>query len=190
MSSAIASGDGRICDNRGIIQAMLRRFLDRLYEGAGMAAALCLMLILVVIVAQMVARWSGISFPGSTAYAGYLMAAASFLAFPYALNCDSHVRVGLFLNALGERRFWAELWCFGIGSVLTCWLAFYACRLVHWSIVLHDISQERDMTPLWIPQLPVAAGSILLAICFLDNFISLLVRGRHNVASELRQAEA
>ena len=161
--------------------AGLRRLLDWLYFGAGVVASLCLIAILIIIVAQMVCRWIGVSFPGSTAYAGYFMASASFLAFAYALNANSHIRVNLFLSALGKQRYWAEVWCFAIGSALTCWLAYYACRFVSWSLMLHDISQERDMTPLWIPQVPVAIGAVLLAICFLDNLVTLLVTGRDNV---------
>ena len=134
----------------------MRKGLDALYLGAGALAALCLIAILAIIVAQMICRWIGVSFPGSTAYAGYFMASASFLAFPYALNANSHIRVNLFLTALGEHRYWAELWCYAVGSAATVWMAYYACNLVWWSWKLNDISQERDALPLWIPQLPVA----------------------------------
>ncbi|MEM8915095.1 MAG: TRAP transporter small permease subunit, partial [Pseudomonadota bacterium] len=122
----------------------MRQFLDRLYTAAGALAALCLIILLCIIVAQMISRWLGISFPGSTAYVGYFMAASSFLAFAYALNADSHIRVSLFLNALGTRRYWLELWCFAIGSAASCYLAFYAVRLVQGSIRWNDISQDRD----------------------------------------------
>ena len=95
---------------------LLRTFLDRLYAAAGVIAALCLIAILVVIVLQMGARWLLIPFPGSSEYAGYLMAASSFLAFAYVLNSGAHIRVSLFLSALGHHRFWAELWCMVIGT--------------------------------------------------------------------------
>ncbi len=162
----------------------MRRFLDKLYTAAGAMAAICLLTLLCVIVAQMICRWLGISFPGSTAYAGYLMAASSFLAFAYALNADSHIRVSLFLNALGERRFWAELWCFLIGALASSYLAYYSVRLIQGSIRWNDISQGRDATPLWIPQVPVAIGAILLAICFIDNLVTLIKTRQHNLNGE------
>ena len=81
---------------------VLRRALDRIYTASAALAATCLVAMLGVIVVQMIARWSAFTFPGATDYAGYLMAAASFLAFAGALNSDAHIRVGLFLNALGE----------------------------------------------------------------------------------------
>lgn len=162
----------------------MRRFLDRLYTGAGALAAICLLILLGIIVVQMVCRWLGISFPGSTAYAGYFMAAASFLAFAYALNADAHIRVSLLLNALGKRRIWAEIWCFAIGSAASCYLAYYSIRLIQGSIRWNDISQGRDATPLWIPQIPVAIGSILLAICFIDNLVTLIKTRKHNLNGE------
>ncbi len=74
---------------------LLRRTLDALYFGCGIVAAGFLVAMLAVIVAQMVARWTGFTFPGATSYAGYCMASASFLAFAHALNRGAHIRVGL-----------------------------------------------------------------------------------------------
>jgi TRAP-type C4-dicarboxylate transport system permease small subunit len=159
----------------------LRRVLDAIYNGAGALAAFCLILILCVIVLQMLARWTGTPFPGSSEYAGYLMAAASFLAFAHALNRGAHIRVNLLLSALGERRFWGELWCLIVGSTATSYLAWYAVKTVYWSWKLHDVSQGQDVTPLWIPQLPMAFGAVLLAVCFVDNLIMLIATRRDNI---------
>ncbi|WP_157014788.1 TRAP transporter small permease [Mesorhizobium xinjiangense] len=159
----------------------IRRALDALYAAAGVAAAACLVLILVVIVLQMAARWAGVTFPGSAEYAGYLMASASFLAFSSALNAGSHIRVGLFLTALGEKRFWGELWCLLIASAASTYLAWYAIRAVYWSYKLGDVSQGQDATAIWIPQVPMAAGAVLLAVCFLDNLVTLLVTRNDNI---------
>lgn len=145
-------------------RGVLRRILDGLYDGAGVVAALCLVGMLAIIVMQMVMRWSGIAFPGSTQYAGYLMASASFLAFAHALNRGAHIRVNLFLTALGEKRFWGELWCLAIGTAASSFLAWYAVKLVYWSRKLNDISQGQDATPLWLVQIPVAVGAVLLAL--------------------------
>ena len=160
---------------------VLRRLLDGLYLFAGYAASLCLLGILLVIVLQMVARWSALTFPGATQYAGYLMASSTFLAFSYALNTGTHIRVGLLFAALGERKFWAELWCLVIGTAASGYLAWYSVKLVYWSRRLHDVSQGQDATPLWIVQLPVAVGAVILAICFADNLVTLLIKGKDNI---------
>lgn len=164
-----------------------RRILDGLYDAAGYVAAGCLVAILCVIVLQMVTRWMSLSVPGLAEYAGYLMAAASFLAFAHALNRGAHIRVSLFLTALGPRRFWGELWCLVIGTAASAYLAWYAIRLVYWSRFLGDVSQGQDATPLWLVQLPVAAGSVLLAVAFLDNLLTLLFTGRDNIGSDLAE---
>jgi TRAP-type C4-dicarboxylate transport system permease small subunit len=169
-----------------------RRALDALYDGAAVLAAVCLVLLLVVIVLQMAARWSGIPFPGSSDYAGYLMAAASFLAFAQALNRGAHIRVSLLFNALDARkRYWAELWSLTIATAASVYLAWYAVKMVYWSRKLHDISQGQDATPLWIAQLPMVIGAVILAVCFVDNLLTLLVKGRDNIRSEnLEQSHA
>ncbi len=163
----------------------LRLILDRIYTAAAITAALCLIAILIVIVMQMAARWAGIEFPGSSEYAGYLMAAASFLAFAQALNRGAHIRVNLLLTALGRHRYWGELWGFAIGTAASSYLAWYAVKTVYWSYKLHDVSQGQDATPIWIVQLPVAVGAVLLAICFVDNLIMLLVTRHDNIRPDL-----
>lgn len=165
----------------------LRRALNAIYDAAAVASALCLVGILLVIVGQMVARWSGVSFPGSSEYAGYLMAAASFLAFAHALNRGAHIRVNLLLNALGSRKHWAEVLSMGIASAAAGYIAWYSVRLVYWSWKLGDISQGQDEMQMWIVQIPVAFGAVLLAVCFIDNFISLVATGRDNIVPDVTE---
>ena len=162
----------------------LRRGLDLLYLAGGAIAAGFLVLLLVLILLQMAARWSGFGFPGSTEYAGYAMAAASFFALAYTLNRGGHIRVSLVLSRLGRFRYVGEVWCFAVGTALTCYLAWYAIRGVAWSRQLGDVSQGQDATPLWIPQLAMAAGSILLAIAFVDNLVRLLAFGAHGIEAD------
>ncbi|MGI9520769.1 MAG: TRAP transporter small permease [Hyphomicrobiaceae bacterium] len=165
-----------------VMGGKLRRVLDTLYLMSGLAAALFLIAILVIIVLQMLARWTGQVFPGAPDYAGYCMAAASFLAFAYALNRGAHIRVSIFLNALGRHRLWGEIACFALGAVISTYFARYAIKGTYWSWKLKDISQGLDATPIWIPQLAMAFGTVLLAICFWDNLIRLLFTGTHNVS--------
>ena len=94
--------------------SLIRKSLDTVYSVSGVLAAVCLVIILLLIVIQMLARWTGEVFPGAPDYAGYAMAAASFLAFANALNHGNHIRVSIVLNAVGKRtRRWMEIWCFG-----------------------------------------------------------------------------
>lgn len=163
--------------------SLIRRFLDGLYKAGGVLAALFLIAILALIVIQMVARWTGEVFSGAPDYAGYCMAGASFFAFAYALNHGAHIRVSILLNVMGSKRWWGEIWCFGIGSLLSTYFAYYAIKATYWSHLLNDISQGQDATPIWIPQLVMACGSVLFAICFWDNLVRLIFTGNHGIES-------
>ena len=165
--------------------AFIRRALDALYFGCGVVAAGFLLLMLGIIVAQMVARWTGLLFPGAASYAGYSMAAASFFAFAHALNRGAHIRVGLLLSAVGPAaRRWVEVWCFAIGAAAAWFLARYAINLVSWSWKLGDVSQGQDATPLWIPQSAMAIGSVVFAIALTDHLLQLIFTGRHGIEAE------
>jgi len=161
------------------------RILDGLYVAGGVLASLFLIAILLLIVAQMVARWTTTTFSGAPNYAGYCMAAASFLAFAHALNRGAHIRVSILLNALGTRKYWLEVFCFLVGGAASTYLAWYAIRANIWSHKFNDISQGQDATPIWIPQLGMSIGAVLLAVCFWDNFVRLLVLKKHAIQSNV-----
>ncbi len=162
----------------------LRPILDKIYLAGGIIAALCLIGILFLIVVQMLARWTGEVFVGAPDYAGYCMAASSFLAFAYALNHGAHIRVSLLLNAMGKRRVVGEIWCFAIGTFLAVFFARYAIKMTWWSYKFSDVSQGQDATPLWIPQLAMVCGTIILAIAFIDHLVQLIFTGKHGISQD------
>lgn len=171
-------------------RSALRRGLDGLYDSGAVLAALCMVALLGVIVAQMIARWMGHVIRGGADYAGYLMAAASFLAFAHTLNRGAHIRVELLLQALGRHRRAGETLCLAIATAIAVYLAWYAAQMVRWSWALGDVSQGQDATPLWIAQLPVAVGAALLALAFADNLVTMLLSGRDNIRTDPEQSHA
>lgn len=164
----------------------LRRVLDMVYLSAGIAASLCLIMILVLIVFQMLARWTGEVFPGATEFAGYAMASASFLAFANALNRGSHIRVSILLNVLSARsQRIMNIWCFGIGTAVMWYFVYYAQRFVYWSWKFGEISQGQDKTPLWIPQSVMLTGAVILAIALTDHLLHLVFSGNHRIRRDV-----
>lgn len=160
----------------------IRHLLDGLYLVSGVAAAFCLIAILFLIVVQMLARWTGEMFPGAPNYAGYAMAAASFLAFANALNHGAHIRVSIVLNAVSP--FWNRIIntaCFMVGTAVAWYFVYYATRFTFWSWKFHEVSQGQDATALWIPQSAMVVGAIVLAIALTDNLLHLLLRGEDRV---------
>ena len=160
----------------------LRRALDGLYRLSGALAACCLVAILVLIVSQMVARWTGEVFPGAAEYAGYCMAAASFLAFAEALNRGAHVRVSVVLGMVGPRAArWIDGWCLAVGTAVMWYVVWFGWRFVGFSWRFGDVSQGQDRTPLWMPQAVMLAGAAIFAVCLTDHLLTLVLTGRHRI---------
>jgi TRAP-type C4-dicarboxylate transport system permease small subunit len=167
-----------------------RALLERIYWLAGVAAGLFLVAILVIVVLQILARYFGVPFPGSTDYAGYCMASASFLALAYTFGADGHIRVELVLQRLhGPARRAAQTLAYLVGAGLAWYFAWFALRAVRVSRMLGDVSQGQDATPLWIPQLGMAAGTLLFAVALTDHLVRLLLTGKDPMAADAPRAE-
>lgn len=163
----------------------MRKLLDALYDGAAWLAALFMVGLLAMVLLGIVSRLAHFHVPGTDAYAGYFMAAAGFLALAHTLKRNEHIRVTLLLAALkGRSRHALELWALFAAVLLSALAAFYACRLAWQSHAFNDISTSNDATPLWIPQLSMAAGTVVLLIAFLDELVLEWRGQRRPVESE------
>lgn len=148
----------------------MRTLLDRLYMAAAVLAAAFMVGLLLMVLLSIVGRQLQFHVPGTDAYAGYLMAGSGFLALAHTLKRGEHIRVTLLINALsGKARRGLELWALFAASLLSLLFAVYSCRLAWQSHAFHDVSTGNDATPLWIPQLAMAAGSVILAVAFIDE---------------------
>ena len=161
----------------------MRRALDRLYDGAAWLAALCMIGTLAMVLLGIVSRLLNWFVAGTDAYAGYFMAGAGFLALAHTLKRGEHIRVSLILERLrGRRRRALELFALGISALLAIAFAWYSARLAFQSYDFNDISTGNDATPLWIPQLTMAFGALVLAIAVIDELV-LEWRGLRHVAT-------
>lgn len=150
----------------------MRAALDKLYDLAAWAAALMLVGTLLMVVLGMVDRYVTLNFRGTDMYAGYCMAAAGFLALAHTLKKNEHIRVTLLLNHLSPRhKHGLELWCLSAAILLSGLFCFYSLRLAYQSWEFHDISTGNDATPLWIPQIGMALGTLVLFIAFVDEWL-------------------
>ena len=150
----------------------MRKLLDALYDGAAWAAALFMVALLIAVLLSIVGRELHFHVKGTDAYAGYFMAAAGFLALAHTLKRGEHIRVTVLLSVLpASARRGVELWAHAAAVALSGLLAFYACRLVWQSRLFNDISTGNDATPLWIPQLGMALGTLILFVAFVDELV-------------------
>ncbi|WP_341902628.1 TRAP transporter small permease [Polaromonas sp. YR568] len=167
----------------------MRRFLDAIYLSAAALAALFMVGLLAMVLLSIISRQFQFHVPGTDAYAGYFMAASGFLALAHTLKRGEHIRVTLVINMLkGRWKRGIEIWALGAATLLALLFAFYSVRLSWQSYTFHDISTASDATPLWIPQIAMALGTVVLAIAFIDELV-LEIRGRRalqNPAEALR----
>src|SRR5690242_4925388 len=144
--------------------------------------------ILAMVLASVLGRMFGFNLRGSDAYAGYAMAAASFLALAHTLKRGEHIRVNLFLERFdGRFRRPLEVWSHLAGTFFCAVLAFFSVRLVWQSRTFNDISQGNDATPLWIPQIAMAVGAVVLFVAMADAFVGI-IRHRETAGSKDRKS--
>lgn len=216
MPAVIAMICGLMPDKVGPVLRPIWAILDRIYLAGGIIASGFLITILVIIVCQMITRWAGIAFPGSTEFAGYAMAATSFFALAYTLNRGAHIRVSIFLNMTPFTRMWLDAFAMLIAAITATYFARYAIKTNVFSKMLNDRTQGQDMvpewvlsvfsmfktapakwgelwantgsdwvfTPVWLPQIPMSVGTVLLAVALWDNLTRLLVNRQSSIKGE------
>jgi TRAP-type C4-dicarboxylate transport system permease small subunit len=150
----------------------MRAFLNRIYDSAAALAALFMCVMLVMVLLSIVGREFHFHLRGTDAYAGYCMAASGFLALAHTLKRGEHIRVTVLISRFnGAWLKGIELWALGMATFLACLMAYYSIRLSWQSYTFHDISTSNDATPLWIPQIAMAVGTLVLAIAFIDELV-------------------
>lgn len=153
----------------------MRRFLDTLYGAAGLLAGLCMIGVLVSVLAAIIARQLGWNVPGTDAYAGYFMAAAGFLALASTFKHGEHIRVTLLLNSLAKRSSQRlDIFALCAGTLLAAAFAFFSIKLMLDSHTYNDVSTANDATPLWIPQISMAVGTVLFLVSLVDELFRRL----------------
>jgi TRAP-type C4-dicarboxylate transport system permease small subunit len=158
------------CNNKLKQPEHVRAALDHLYDAAAYLAALFLAGTLLFVLLGIAGRTFDWFIPGTDAYAGYCMAAAGFLALAHTLKRGEHIRVSLVLEHLNPpARHRMELFALVVTTALAAAFAYYSVRLAWQSYDFHDISTGNDATPLWIPQLAMAAGTLVLLVAVIDE---------------------
>ena len=168
----------------------MRTLLNGLYRSSGALAATCLAAICLLVVAQVLCRIIdaaakavigeaiGLVIPSVAEFAAFLLVGAAFLGLAYSLRRGSHIRVSLLTQKLSESgQRLVEITCLLMGFLLAAFCAWYTLLLVVDSWQFQEQSYGVVSVPLWIPQLPMALGLLILAIALLDDFLAVL-RGK------------
>jgi TRAP-type C4-dicarboxylate transport system permease small subunit len=169
----------------------MRRFLDRLYAGSGVLAALCVLAIFIVMMAQAFGREAGMLVRGADDIVAWLCAAASFLALGHTFRHGELVRVGLWLERLGPRyRRWMELFALGMTAVFVAYMLWAVGYFIYESWKFNEVAQGLIRVPIWIPQMSFLIGVAIFFIAVLDELILVLQKKKpaYQVAEEERRA--
>ena len=145
--------------------ALLGRVLDRLYLLGAFIAGALLILLCSLVLYSILARLMGWFAGGASDFAGYVMATGTFMALAYTFRSGGHIRVTILSQRfVGAKRRIFEIWAHMVIAGIAIFLAYYMTRLTMDSYDFGERSEGADAILLWIPQTPVAIGSILFAI--------------------------
>lgn len=168
--------------------ASLRRALDALYLAGGVAGAVALAAIGVLILAQVVARQFGWQFEGADDLTAFAVAGSALLPLAYVFRHGAHIRVDLIIGHVrGRPRFVMEAVALATTGLLAAFLAYAVADLAFDSWQFEDVAQGTVPWLLWYPQGACALGCALFAIALFDDLAVHLAGG---VPSYRRAAEA
>lgn len=165
----------------------MRKLLDGLYTGSGLLSAALIAAICLLVTAQvflnLITKYGpfdiNMTIPSYADFAGYMLAAASFLALSYTLMRGGHIRVTMVLNIVRPVfQLAAELFALTLCAAVSGFASFYMYRLVHESYEFGDVSSGIVAIPLYIPQSSVLAGLVILTIALVDLTIQTFRLGQ------------
>jgi len=153
----------------------MRKILDKLYLGSGMLAGLFIILITIMILAQIVGRWFGMVIPSTEDFAGFFLAATTFLALAYTFRMGGHIRVTILVHLLkGKLQRFALALALLVFIVMIAYGVYYTGAFAYESWSFHELSQGYIAVPLWIPQLAMVVGLAIFLIALIDDLILVL----------------
>ena len=169
----------------------MRQGLDRVYAASGALAALCLVGICAVMLAQALGREVGILVRGADDITAWLTAACAFLALGHTFRHGELVRVGLLLDRLSapvRRR--AELVALTIALAFAGYMVWATVKFVYESWKFGELAQGLIKIPIWIPQSSVVIGVTILFIAVADEWMAVLRGSKpaYQTAEEQRRA--
>jgi TRAP-type C4-dicarboxylate transport system permease small subunit len=171
--------------------AHVRRVLDAAYAAAAGLAALSLLLIFAVMMAQMGLRQIGLQFPAADDVSAYLCVSTTFFALAATFKRGELIRVGMALERLGpaaRRR--AEILSLVLAAAMVGYIVFWTAQDTLFSWEIEEASQGTVAIPIWIPKLAVPVGAGLLLLAIVDELAAVLrgARPSYVLAAEARAA--
>ena len=169
----------------------LRRALDGLYATGGALAAVCVLVILVLMIGASVGRPLGWRVSWINDVVAWLCAASAFLGMAYSFRNGDFVRVTLVLDGVkpGVRR-WLEAGSLAVALVAIGYLGFWAVRFTYESYEFNDIAGNMVAIPIWIPQMGFVVGSLIFVIAVLDECVCVIRGAKPSYVARVEERHA
>ena len=154
---------------------MFGKFLDRLFTWSGYLAGVFLVTIAILVVSQIVARMFNKQIPSADEFAGYCLAASSFLGLAYSFRSGSHIRVTLLTDRFStqiQRVLMLLVLTFTI-IMIAVW-AYNSLSMVYESWKFKDMSTGILKYPIWIPQLSMGIGVTLFCLAIIEDLVNVM----------------
>jgi TRAP-type C4-dicarboxylate transport system permease small subunit len=169
----------------------VRRFLDGLYALSAGLAALSLLGIFLVMMAQVALREMNKQLPGADDVSAYLCVATTFFALAATFKRGELIRVGMLIDRLppAVRRV-QEMFVLAVAAGILGYVVWWTTQDMLFSLEIEEVAQGTVPFPLWVPKCSVPLGSGLLLVAILDEFFTVLggAKPGYVVAAEERAA--
>lgn len=167
----------------------MRPVLELIYRGSGVLAGVFLVSIGVMSLIQILGRLLGLAAYSFDEFAGYCMAASSFLGLAWSLRSNEQIRMTIVLSMTkGGLRRALEILCLALATFMAGYFAWASVDMVLTSYKLDDVSQGLVAIKLWVPQSGMALGLAILTLAFADDLLVVLRGGTpsYQVAAEAK----
>jgi TRAP-type C4-dicarboxylate transport system permease small subunit len=166
----------------------MRRALDALYTATALLGALFIVAIGVLMSAQVLGRELGIQVKGADDLTAWSVVAAGFLPLAHTYRHGGHIRVTLLIDkARGPLRRALELAVLITALFFVGFLTWSGFDMVRDSIRFDDLSQGLITIPIWIPQISIPIGTLILTIAIFDDILTTVFGGAPSYLNDAKQ---
>ncbi len=157
---------------------MVTRWLHRLQHAGAVAAGVLLVAVGVLTLVPIGARLLGLPAHSWDEVATYCMAGSAFLGLAATWRAGVHVRMELLVTRVpGMAGRLLQMLALAITLLACAYFAWYATRFAWLSYAMNDVSQGLLPIPLWIPQLSMVVGLLLLCLAVAESLVIALRGG-------------
>ncbi len=157
----------------------LTKILHHLYKAAGVLAAIALVVMMLLVIAQILVRQFNAHIPSSGDIIGFLVVWASFLGLAYTMHRQKHIRVEIVLSRLSSHHRHSLNVVVGlIAAVILAVFSYYIILLILESYQYGDKTDGEIALPLWLMQLPMGVGCVLFTLSMVDFTWAQYVAGK------------